>query len=114
MCYADFGLHLLLSVTLEASPLRLGARWRIAGGEFLVVSAVGRGAHCLTLPRVAVGLLCTAAVAAMKLTERQGATTRWHSLAKDDLDFEALGSAHRTKRLIQYEVKGVEHGTFQG
>ena len=91
LCYADVGLYLLLSVTREASPLRLGACWRTAGGEFLVVSAVGRGAHCLALPRVAVGLLCTAAVAAMKLAEKQGTTTRWHSHAKDDLDLSASG-----------------------
>ena len=50
----------------------------------------------------------------MKLTERQGATTRWHSLTKDELDLEVLVLAHRTKRLILYEVMGAEPGTFQG
>ena len=51
------------------------------------------------------------------MTERTGGMTRWRSLEKDGLDqlgIELLGSAHKTKRLIQYEAAGADPGTFQG
>ena len=43
--------------------------------------------------------------------------TRWRVLAKDGLDqlaIELLGSAHKTKRLVQFEAACAEPGTFQG